>query len=302
MKMRSFIFYVVGLLGGVVIAPTVCPAEDSDRFSFPLPLSLEVGDHWTYSIVTIRWKNEDRTLDTLSTETLTIRVVERLQIEDQIYFALSDGGIYRVDEASRTWQYDTEAKSEKIVWDIWGPLKEDFHGVSGLPYSVIEKPVIDGYAGGVYLSRYGPFVRRPHPEFEEVDVWIATIDADTVGADTIRYDWDIGHFLYFPYVWTYNDVIKFPDWGITELYLFEKDRYMSERSGIMNFVVAPNVGVVYYAFARYHYADLTLIEKIEKTVWILQGVQKGDPESTVVEDISFGQLKQRMTHPAPNAP
>ena len=48
--MRSFVFYVVGLLGSVVIAPAVCPAEDSNRF-FLAPLSMEVGDRWIYSIV-----------------------------------------------------------------------------------------------------------------------------------------------------------------------------------------------------------------------------------------------------------
>ncbi len=45
MKMKSFIFGVVGLLGSVAIAPTVCPAEDSNRFSFPLPSSLQSLSH-----------------------------------------------------------------------------------------------------------------------------------------------------------------------------------------------------------------------------------------------------------------
>lgn len=84
--MRSFIFYVVGLLGSVVIDPAVCPAENSDRFSFPLPLSLAVGDRWTYSIVKTHLKYEDSFPDMLSTETLTIRVIESLQVEDQTYF------------------------------------------------------------------------------------------------------------------------------------------------------------------------------------------------------------------------
>ena len=316
--MRSFVFYVVGLLGSVVIAPAVCPAEDSNRFSFPLPSSLAVGDHWTYSIVKTHLRYEDdlkfvgRILDTLSTETLTIRVVESLQIEDRTYFALSDGGLYRVDEEKRTWRYDTEAESEKIVWDIWGPLKRNFYVGQYRSIPSIEEPVIDGYACEYEcLARYGPFVRRPHPDFEEVYGWIATIDAEPVGADaeivgadTIRADWGIENFLYFPYIWTYNDVIKFPEWGITELYLFERRR-------IRTLVVAPNVGVVYYAFTSYSPSpragkvgrdyDYYPVD-IEKTEWVLQDMQKGNPESTVVEDISFGALKQRMTRSTSKAP
>ena len=296
--MRSFIFYVVGLLGSVIIAPTLCPAEDSDRFSFPLPLSLEVGDHWTYSIVTTHWKDEDRSLDTLAIETLTIRVVERLQIEGQPYFALSDGGIYRVDEASRTWRYDTEAKSEKIVWDIWGPQSVVDRKL------VIEKAVVDSYPRYGSILRRGPFVLRPIPEpgYEGVYTWIQTIEADTV-----RYDLYLGNFIYFPFTLTYADILKYPDWGITELYVFGDKPFF-------NLVVAPKVGVVYYGLSFYSYSPSAgkvgfmnsqppyPLDYIEKTEWILQDVQKGDPESTVVEDISFGELKQRMTHPASDDP
>ena len=37
MKMKSLIFSVVGLLGSVVIAPTACTAQESDRFFFRFP-------------------------------------------------------------------------------------------------------------------------------------------------------------------------------------------------------------------------------------------------------------------------
>ena len=83
---------------------------------------MEVGDRWTYSIVKVQTTDAIGILDTLSTEILTLRVIERLPLADQTYFALSDGSLYRLDEASRTWRYDTEAESEKIVWDIWGPI------------------------------------------------------------------------------------------------------------------------------------------------------------------------------------
>ena len=301
------------------------PPQESGFF-FPLPLSLEVGDRWTYSIVKVHWKAEGL-VDTLSTETLTIRVVERLPLADQTYFALSDGSLYRVDEASRTWRYEREAKSEKIVWDIWGPIAWQIWGsFRHIPW--IEKPVvIDGYACEYEcLSRYGPFVRHvvptpEHPEFEEVDLWITTIDTDT---GTLS--WGVRDFIYRPHVWTYADIIKFPDWGVTELYVFKDEEPVIYFNS--NLVVAPNIGVVYYEFAEYFYspyydeyesmdrADSTgagkvgfvndsppgLLDYIEKTAWILQDVQKGDPGNTVVEDTSWGQLKQRMRRPAPNAP
>ncbi|MCE2449745.1 MAG: hypothetical protein J4F35_15605 [Candidatus Latescibacteria bacterium] len=73
-------------------------------------------------------------------------------------------------------------------------------------------------------------------------------------------------------------------------------------------VVAPNVGVVYYASDEYFYDDSTRAGKVSRSYdhdpsgGPIQDVQKGDAESTVVEDTSWGQLKQRMTRPAPNAP
>ena len=306
--MRSFVFYVVGLLGSVVIAPAVCPAEDSNRFSFPLPLSLAVGDHWTYSIVKTHLRYEDdlkfvgRILDTLSTETLTIRVVESLQIENRTYFELSDGGLYRVDEEKRTWRYDTEAESEKVVWDIWGPLEYKtiefpLPGLSQLE-PAIERPVIDEYACEyACFSRHGPFVWRPDPEYEEGYAWISTIEVGTV-----RHDSYLGYFIYVPFVWSYDDLIKLPDWGITELYVFQDTPYGTEYVPKETLVVAPNVGVVYHASFSYTY-NLTLSpSETKKTEWVLQDMQKGHPESTVVEDISFGALKQRMTRSTSKAP
>ena len=309
--MRNRMQRLIAVAVGLLVSESAI-ADTSDRFFPPLPLSLDVGDGWTYSIVKTHWKAEG--LDTLSTETLTIRVVERLPIEDQTYFALSDGGLYRVDEASRTWRYDTEAKSETIVWDIWGPIAWQIWGsFQHIPW--IEKPVVDGYACEYdgCLSRYGPFVRYVVPTTygdDERDFWVTTIDTDDG-----PYYLHIGLFLYFPYGWTYADRLKLPGWDVTELYLFEDTPATTGDAPSMTIVVAPNMGVVYYAFAEYFYAahsDSTGAGKvgfvndeppgllnIKKTTWILQDVQKGDAESTVVEDTSWGQLKQRMTRHAP---
>ena len=104
---------------------------------------------------------------------------------------------------------------------------------------------------------------------------------------------------------------------LIELYLFEDTSSTSGIYPTRTMVVAPNVGVVYYASDEYFYDDSTRAGKVsrsydhdpsggpirvETTAWVLQDVQKGDPESTVVEDTSWGQLKQRMTRPVPHAP
>ena len=276
---------------------------------------MEVGDRWTYSIVKVQTTDAIGILDTLSTEILTLRVIERLPLADQTYFALSDGSLYRLDEASRTWRYDTEAESEKIVWDIWGPIAwQVWAGPSYIPW--IERPVVvDGYACEYdgCLSRYGPFVRHVVPapqrsEFEEVDLWITTINTDDD-----PYYFRIGNFLYFPYVWTYVDRLKLPAWNVTELYVFEDTPATTGNYPTMTMVVAPNVGVVYYAFDEYIYDDSTSAGKvsrlydhdpsggptrIETTAWVLQEVQKGDLGNTGIEDTSWGQLKQRMGRPS----
>ena len=305
------------IMGGVLMISTACAAQDADRFFPPLPLSLEVGDRWTYSIVKIR--KEGGIIDLLSIETLTIRVIEHLQIEDQTYFALSDGGLYRVDEASRTWRYDTEAKSEKIIWDLWGPKISLSYAVG--EKSVIERAVVDGYACQC-ISRYGPFELRPIPKpgYEGIYTWIQTVEVDSV-----QYDSYLTNFFHRPLTLSRADLLKLPDLGVTELFGFGR-LGIYDTGYDFDLVLAPNVGVVYYAFTEYIFGEFTEdndtpveadatgagkvghagdapgpLEAIEKTEWILRDMQKGDLGSTVIEDISFGQLKQRMTRPSPNA-
>ena len=271
-----------------VIDPVACPAsEKEDELSFPLPLSLEIGDRWTYSVVTTLWKAELRSLDTLSIENLTIRVVERLRIEDQTYFVLSDGGIYRIDEASRTRRYNTETKCEKIVWDIWGPVRGSGPGLA--QRTSIEKTVINGYpCEDGCLSRYGPFVQNgtPDPEYLEYYLEERWYFQTLWKANTEYREYDLGDVLDYPYNLTYADILKYPDWGIIELYLFQDTPEATEFTPIRTFVVAPNVGSVYYAkntsfvfgsgkIGRSYYHPT---EK-QKTEWILRDFQKGAPAS-----------------------
>ena len=277
---------VVGLLS-VVLAPAVCPAD------FPLPSSLEVGDSWTYSI---RWTTSS--LDTALTQTLTIRVVERLQIEGQTYFKLNNGVIYRVDEEGRTWWYNTIHGPEKIGWDIWGEEVEVCRGISCWGY----------------IKRYGPYVRKfiQVPEYG-VEGWFFM----RTGADGELH----GLSMVSPYALTYDALLRFSDLGVTELYVFQPDPKGEPRLGHVLFVISPNIGVVYYSLSSYFNdafsPDIRSFSagkiatshihpgpsaRLQTTEWILQDFQQGAPASTAVEDISFGQLKQRIARPVANPP
>ena len=256
--------------------------------------------HWQPNF----WSN-----DTLSVEYLTIRVVERLRIEDQTYFALSDEGTYRIDEANRTWRYDTEGEYEEIVWDIWGPVRDK------LEHS-IEKVVINGYPckDGCFSS-YGPFVLSSTPDSSELerllkDRWQFQTLWET--EEVSRLGYDLGHELDYPYRLTYADILKYPDWSINELYMFQdtpkypdwsinepnERLYMFQDISpervffpIWNLVVAPNIGVVYLArMAHGNYGSTHDAGKVGtslsppvssyyklKIEWILQNFQKGAP-------------------------
>ena len=285
---------IVVLLGSVVackgvIDPVVCPAPEEDRLYFPLPSSLKVGDRWTYSVVKTHWQHEIKSLDTLSIENLTIRVIEHLQIGDQTYFALSDEGIYRIDEASRTRRYDTEAKCEEIVWDIWGPVRDK------LKYS-IEKTVINGYPceDGCF-SRHGPFVQSWTPDPEDLEYYLGLRWYFQTPWKTSYHDdyYSLGNLLDFPHNLTYAEILKYPDWSINELYLFHETQWVTDNYPTWNLVVAPNVGVVYLARITHGsiYSGGNVAGKVgaslvpmpgyykQKTEWILRDFQKGAPGS-----------------------
>lgn len=275
--MRSLIFCVVGLLGSAVIAPTACPAEEFCCPPFPLPSKLEVGHHWTYLKTSVTDTNygESNGLPEIEikTDTLTVTVDRRYQIGDQTYFALSDGGIYRVDEAGRTWKYDTEAKEERILWDnLWGlgALADEGLLARGpedryLFYEDIgvKAVIANGYACAPWGIRHGPF------GLNEL-AWALggpSIDWTSEGG------WNEG-------MW--KETLR--DWGVTYVYGFG----LSFPENLQTMIIAPDVGVLYYSQEAWEWSH-TYVLMLNKKV-------------TVLENVSFGQIKQRMTRPASNAP
>ena len=274
--MRAFIFYVVGLclLGSVVIAPTVCPAEEFCCPPFPLPSGLEVGHRWTYLKKTLFfYDNNPPTIET-ETDILTVTVDRLHQLGDQTYFALSDGGLYRVDEVGRTWQYDTEAEEERILWDnLWGlgALADEvlldrepedrylFYEDIG-----VKAVIANGYAcAPLPILRHGPF------GLNEL-AW-------ALGGPSIDWTSEGG---WNKSMW--KETLQ--DWGVTHVYGFG----LSFPENLQTMIIAPDVGVLYYSQGAWE--------------WSHTYVLMPDKKATVLENVSFGQIKQMMPRPASNAP
>lgn len=275
--MRSFIFCVVGLLGSAVIAPTTCPADDFCCPPFPLPSKLEVGHHWTYLKTSVTDTNYGASNGLpeieVKTDTLTVTVDRLHQIGDQTYFALSDGGLYRVDEAGRTWKYDTEAEKEIILWDnLWelGALADEVlldrePEDRYLYYEDIgvEAVIANGYAcPGPWIIRYGPV------GLDELAWALPPIDWTSEGG------WNES-------MW--KETLR--DWGVTYVYGFD----LPSPENLQTMIIAPDVGVLHYSGGSWEWSR-TYVLIPDKT------------KVTVVEDVSFGELKQRMTRPASNVP
>ena len=127
------------------------------------------------------------------------------------YFELSDGGIYRVSEDGKTWQYNPELKIEKLIWDVWGsPVDNALRNRKAENRYVQHDGVIEEEE--VSILRSGPY---------EQDEWH--------GIDWNLFEWQ-GKLL---------------EWEVTELYVFEIG--FGEGGAIA--VMAPNVGVLFYEFS-----------------------------------------------------
>ena len=247
-----------------VIVPTSCPAVDSRSLPFPLPLSLNVGQGWTYSTVSVYsvgWNSGDLSLvnpDTLQTGILDITVVERHQTESQVYFTLSDIGIYRVDEEARTWQYDPETDTETLLWDIWGP-PEVFAGSVDFDQAIIQGIVLTGENALLSITRYGPYE---------------------------RHEWD----PLFLASWNLTEG-KLLEWEVEEFYKFD----ISLPEDHTSLIFAPNVGILSYQ---------SLVGYVEGTTtwYVLETYDHGGTGRivTAVKNVSFGQLKGRVARPSSN--
>ena len=282
-SMRKIIICVIGLLGSPAMVPAAC--KGCETFCcppFPLTASVEVGHHWTYSIMEHRSYTDDEDIariDSTYCGTQSITVIGRLKVKDHIYFELgyrdvidSDGrawqydGLYRVDKARRMWQFDTGTSTEKLLWDIWGPPVDDAlrnrKPVSRYIYyeeAGVKEIIANGQVWpGLIVVREGPFERH------EWD-WLSV--SDTIKVKVLD-KWQ-------------------EDERITELYAFS----FTAPEMFAYSIIAPNFGVLYCGTWEGWASDgvgqdytLESYEQVEV--------------STVLEDVSFGQLKERVPRPA----
>ena len=249
--------------------PTAGPAMQSIWCPpFPLPTSVRVGQSWTYSIEKF-WHGRDNDRiayrDSQYVGTQTTTVVGSHQVGERTYLELDDGRLYRVDEAGRTWRYDVGTGAEKILWDIWGP------------------PIDDALLAREPQFRY---VAYPHEE--------GTVKEIVVGGEVLGYSRIIRGGPFERNEWdsllSFSRIRKHRTWqessldGIVELYTLQ---WRAPEQGAYC-VFSPGLGVVYWSYwkdwpgsggGRSYY--LESYEEVE----------------TVAKEESFGQVKERVTHP-----
>ena len=225
--------------------------------------SADVGDSWTYSILEVRATTVgDTTRIDSQYSTQTIEVVRSAPMGDRTYLELSDSEhLYRVDEAGRTWQYDTGTDTEKVFWDIDDQCEPR------------EPSATDGYCGveaGVVIAgapiqmlllrlyRRGP-LGRDEWDTSLGPAWWRKRAGRLQGSEL----WD----------------------GVKDLY--EYHLQMPELSSYS--LVAPGVGVLFCGYwlgwphrggGREYYLE-----------------SHSSQLSTSVRDVSFGQLKEEVVRP-----
>ena len=146
---RKPVICLLAMMGGAMLAvPTVCPAQSLCCPPFPLPRDLEVGDRWTY----LR-RDSNSFTDTIETvtSTITITVDARHELSGQTYFELSDGGLYRVDDERKTWQYDADTESEILYWDLGNLWADPVLIPEDIPEDSIENWLSENQYYGLYL-------------------------------------------------------------------------------------------------------------------------------------------------------
>ena len=267
---RRPVICLLAIMGGAALTPTVCPAQGFCS-SFPLPRGLEVGDRWTY--LERESSSFTDTTKTVTMSTITITVDARHELSGQTYFELSDGGLYRVDDERRTWQYDADTESEVLCWDLWVEpvpipdeipedaietwLEENEYGwyISNDEEFALTKPLV---VKGEPISGPWAFIKRNGPfRIDDFARKLAEAGLPALG-------WDEN---------TWRKELM--DRGATEVYQF--DFQISEYNPYL--VIAPEVGVLCYAYGSWDYlVSYTLIAD--------------EQHVTVVEDISLGRLKR----------
>ena len=267
---RRPVICLLAIMGGAALTPTVCPAQGFCS-SFPLPRGLEVGDRWTY--LERKSSSFTDTTKTVTMFTITITVNTRHELSGQTYFELSDGGLYRVDDERRTWQYDADTESEVLCWDLWAEpvpipdeipedaienwFEENEYGwyLSNEEMFALTKPLV---VEGEQMSGTWAFIKRNGP-----------FGLDDYARKLVKSGWPA-------YGWDENMWRKeLMDRGATEVYEFSFQ--ISEHNPYL--AIAPEVGTLYYTYGSWDYTISYILIADEQHV-------------TAVEDISLGRLKR----------
>ena len=115
----------------------------------------QVGDSWTYRKETL-----DRFNGRTEIDTLTVSVVGTEQIEDQEYYRLGNGRLYRASADGVIWRYDAGRAEEAIHFDLWrvGAYQEGEIRYEGVFFGEGHEDYENGYGGAVKfeLVRRGP--------------------------------------------------------------------------------------------------------------------------------------------------
>ena len=266
----------MAILGTTAMVLPAWPALLCDP-PFPLPSSMEVGHRWTYSGV--HYYQGDTGEGITRTESDSVHsalVVGRLQLAGWTYFELADGGFYRTDAAGRTWRYDAGTGTEELHWDIMGP------------------PVGDALRSKEPSHRYVYYGGDSIPGESYVDhgsIWIAgwELSGDFFTfrrhGPFARHEWQSLPWLREPWVESSLSIIlqnMLLDERITEIYRFE----FADTASFQVAIVASDFGVLYCGESWGWPSDGA------GHSYVLESFEQID-SITVVQDISFGQLKAR---------
>ncbi len=258
--MSRFLRYFTWVLGAAVIGSAPCSASHTCWTVLPLPASLDVGQRWTYLTISEQLDTGSEEVIDSSTDTLTISVVSSHLIKNRTYFLVNDNesgsGFYWVDSSSKVWKYDEEKETETLCWDLWRPLSYNFDS---------ETMVFGGafISSDIDFKRFGPYDLYKQEPF---DIY------------PLPYLYPSNEYGFHNFnTWVKNLLF----WEATPLYNFFIGAYESSY----HLTIAPNVGVLFYYTGSWEF----------RLRYILLAYESDGSEhiSTSVEDISFGELKNK---------
>ncbi len=276
--MSKSIIPAIGVVGSILMLPTAGLGEQSLWCPpFPLPTSVRVGQSWTYSVEKVKYGRDEDGIayrDSQDVGTQTLKVVRSHQIGDRTYLELDDGGLYRVDEAGRTWQYDVRNASEELLWDIWGPPVDDalLAREPRARYVIYEQANVSEISvGGVLLGG------ELSVEWEGFRL--------SRGGPFARHEWDaIPHLNRIRQRGLWQESVLDE---IVELYVFDFNAF----EGGSYCVFAPGLGVLYSGYwIGWEHAGGEMRYYLKST----------EEVATVAKEKSFGEIKEWVTRSSSN--